>query len=331
MGGGFYSHDFEEEIKARHKATGADPYKYTASVRSGTAARAIHPTLDPRGTTRESRDSADHPRSVPIALALDETGSMEAVCRSILDNLGTSIDVILKKGYLPDPQVCPCAFGDARCGEAAPVQVGQFESDNRIRDHFANVLIENGGGGQRPPSESVAQLAWFLAHRTRHDAYEKRGRPGYAFFFTDEQAYSMSSDECELLFGVRCEGVQTPEMIFAELRKLYTPFVVIPRDASNGRDPQVENYWVKLVGREYVIMLDDSGAAAETVAAVIGMNEGTVDEAGLAADLASAGVSTALVPVVQSAVSHLAGRGLARTSGGGKLAPGKGKSGTERL
>jgi len=60
----------------------------TASVGKAThdiyTSRTIDPYLDPLGVKlRESRDSADNPRSTPIIIGLDVTGSMGIICSSM--------------------------------------------------------------------------------------------------------------------------------------------------------------------------------------------------------------------------------------------------------
>ena len=47
---------------------------------SDSGARTVHPALNPYGVgVRESRDSAEHPASLAIAVLFDATGSMGAV------------------------------------------------------------------------------------------------------------------------------------------------------------------------------------------------------------------------------------------------------------
>lgn len=334
MGGGSWSNDFyEEQARARAK-TGKDAYAYTSSVRSGHAKAKVHDLMDPKGVKiREARDGTDHPGSVPIILAQDVTGSMEPVCRGIQAKLGTVMTLLVQKGVLTHPQICAFGVGDARC-DRAPLQVGQYESDNRIEQWVNEYLfIENGGGGQSPPSESYALATYFAARHTAHDAHDLRGRPGYLFLIGDEQAYPVSPQEVATVIGDTIEAPISVAAIFDEVKRLYNTFMVIPRDASNGRDPSIEKYWVETIGREHVIMLDKAEAIAETIAVAIGICEGTLDVDGAASHLKSSGASAALVKVVSSAVADLAARGggLAKVAGGGLAAKGSTTSKTERL
>ena len=57
-------------------------------------------------TVRESRDSHDNPNSTPIIIALDVTGSMSPVLRSVITNLNTLMQEIYNRGSITDPQVC---------------------------------------------------------------------------------------------------------------------------------------------------------------------------------------------------------------------------------
>lgn len=333
MGGGNWSRDFYEEAAKARAAKGADAFAYTSAVRAGTAAAKVHDLMDPKGVrVRESRDGDDHPGSVPIILALDVTGSMGAVVRTIRDKLGTVMTLLIQKGYIAHPQICAVGIGDAR-SDKAPLQVGQFESDNRIEQWLSEFLwIEGNGGGQSPPSESYALAMYFAARHTAHDARDLRGRSGYLFMIGDEQAYPVSPREVEAVIGDKIGEPISVKAICEEAKRLYNPFMIIPRNASNGGDPEMEAYWVENLGREHVIMLDDAAAVAETIATAIGLCEGSVDLDGAATDLAAAGVSTALVKSVTSAVSDLAARGaLAKVSGGGLARGSTGPARTERL
>jgi hypothetical protein len=79
------------------------------------------------------------------------------------------------------------AIGDATC-DRAPLQVGQFESDNRMDDDLSRILLEGGGGGQKTESYELAM--YFMARHTAADCYEKRGKRGYLFIIGDELASS---------------------------------------------------------------------------------------------------------------------------------------------
>lgn len=52
---------------------------------------------------RESRDSENHPNSTPIIIALDVTGSMGPVLRSVVENLNTLMTEIYERKPVGDP------------------------------------------------------------------------------------------------------------------------------------------------------------------------------------------------------------------------------------
>ena len=73
------------------------------------------------------------------------------------------LGLLLRKGYADDPQIMFGAIGDATC-DRAPLQVGQFESDNRMDDDLGRILLEGGGGGQKTESYELAM--YFMARHT---------------------------------------------------------------------------------------------------------------------------------------------------------------------
>src|SRR6478752_6519059 len=73
MGSGYWSADVYETAERLRKGKSAFTY-------SDSGARSVHPDLDPFDIgKRESRDSAEHPNSLAIAVLFDVTGSMGAV------------------------------------------------------------------------------------------------------------------------------------------------------------------------------------------------------------------------------------------------------------
>jgi len=115
-----------------------------ATARATGTRLAVHPTLDPKGLTfRESRDSVDHPESLPVAVFLDTTGSNIAQARIVHEAMPTLMGLLVRKGFATDPQIMFSALGDATC-DAVPLEVGQFESNNVMDENLGNFAPTRG-------------------------------------------------------------------------------------------------------------------------------------------------------------------------------------------
>jgi hypothetical protein len=125
---------------------------------------------------RESRDSDEHPTSVPVVVMFDVTGSMAGIPKVFITKMKELFSLILRKGYIEHPQVLIGAVGDAY-SDSVPLQVAQFESDNRVDEALDKVFLEGGGGGGNHESYDLAM--WYIANCTATDAFEKRGKKGY--------------------------------------------------------------------------------------------------------------------------------------------------------
>src|ERR1044071_1431941 len=150
------------------------------------SASGMDPSLDPHGVkVRESRDSADSPKSTPITIAIDVTGSMGILADTIVrKGIGVVVEGILERKPVSNPHLQLMAIGDVHMGDRAPLQVTQYEADNRIVEQTTKIFLEHGGGGNG--SESY-HLAWyFAAFHIEHDSIEKRGKRGYLFTVGDE-------------------------------------------------------------------------------------------------------------------------------------------------
>ncbi|MBO0814636.1 MAG: hypothetical protein J2P30_05730 [Actinobacteria bacterium] len=275
MGSGRWSTNVYDAAARFRATTGATAFAY-----SDGGATAVHPRLDPRGVTRESRDSAEHPQSLAIAVLFDVTGSMRQVPRALQAKLPQLLGLVLRHGYAGHPQIMFGAIGDATC-DRAPLQVGQFESDNRMDDDLGRILLEGGGGGQKRESYELA--LYFRARRTSIDCQEKRGKRGYLFIIGDEMAYPrVKHAEVHHVIGDGLEtGISLTE-ILGEVQRKWDTYYILPEGASYAGDRQVLQFWRNLLGQN-VIELADLDAACETIALTVGLGEAAINmEEGLA-------------------------------------------------
>lgn len=274
MGSGRWSATTYLDKDVLRRKAGKDVFDY-----SGTAIRTgvlrPHQTLDPQGMgIRESRDSAEHPTSNAIFISLDVTGSMGAVVRGIHADLPQLHELLLGHNYIADPQILFAAVGDATC-DRVPLQVGQFESDNRMDQNLENMLLEGGGGGQN--TESYEIMLYVAARHTAIDCWEKRRRKGYLFVIGDEMAYpAVKRSEIQRLIGPGLEADVPLEQIIREVQERYHLYYVIPGGASHGKDRRITDFWDHHVGAQNVIRLDQPEDTSECIALTIGVNEGAI-------------------------------------------------------
>lgn len=270
MGSGTWSTNVYTNAAKTRAATGASAFAYSDS-----GARRVHPTLDPRGlTVRESRDSDEHPHSRAIAVLFDVTGSMGRVPRILQTKLPGLLGLLLRRGYIADPQILFGAVGDATC-DRVPLQIGQFESDNRMDDHLGNIVLEGGGGGQMRESYELAMYT--MARHTDLDCFNKRGQKGYLFLMGDELAYShVKRREVAELLGEQIGEDIAIEQLVAELRRKWEVYFIIPEGGYHSADPRLHEFWTTLLGQN-VLRLDDLDAVCETIALTIGLAEDAID------------------------------------------------------
>lgn len=295
MGSGVWSTDVYDAADRYRRATGTSAFAYSDS---GT--RKVHPALDPRGAMRESRDSAEHPQSLAIAVLFDVTGSMRQVPRTLQTKLPQLLGLLLRQGYARDPQIMFGAIGDATC-DRVPLQMGQFESDNRMDDDLGRIVLEGGGGGQRTESYELAM--YFMARHTVTDCWSKRGRRGYLFLIGDELAYpNVKAGEVRRLIGDELSGNVPLRQIVDEVTQRWDTYYLLPAGSMYAGDSRILEFWRDLLGQN-AVELDDLDAVCETIALTIGLGEQAVDLDGGLRDLARAGsaatdtVSKALAPL----------------------------------
>jgi hypothetical protein len=321
MGSGRWSTNVYDAAARFRAATGASAFAYS----DGGATR-VHPALDPNGVTaRESRDSAEHPDSVAIAVLFDVTGSMREVPRTLQGKLPQLLGLLLRKGYVRHPQVMFGAIGDATC-DRAPLQVGQFESDNRMDEDLSRILLEGGGGGQKTESYELAM--YFMARHVATDCYEKRGKRGYLFLIGDEMAYPrVKATEARQVIGDGLQANLPLTALMAEVTRRWDTYYILPAGASYVGDAEVLGFWRSLLGQN-VIELADLDAVCETIALTVGLGEDAIDLAEGVDDLGDVG--SAAGPAVSRALAEI-GTGRTRLELTATPDDLRGPSGNDRL
>ena len=146
MGYGYWTREnFAEYSASRGRAvTAAGNLESSLTDQQLFTQRSLHPRLNPRGVLRECCDSADHPASVPVILALDVTGSMGAAAAEVARKMNEVMTQLYDT--VRDVEFLVMGIGDLSY-DRVPVQMSQFESDIRIAEQLDLVYMEHGGGG----------------------------------------------------------------------------------------------------------------------------------------------------------------------------------------
>lgn len=306
MGSSRWSDDFYADRQATRAAANIPTFHHDADVRAGRAT-AIHEALDPaklKNGQREARDSVAHPHSKPVGFMLDVTGSMAGVPRIVQTKLPALMNTIIKNGHLADPQILVGAIGDAY-SDAAPLQVGQFESGVEIDDDITRLFLEGNGGGQNRESYELA--LYFFARKTVSDAWEKRKEKGYLFMTGDEHPYDFATKAAvKKVFGDTIKEDISVAQLIKEVQERYNVFFLIPEGTHNASDPSLRRHWGELLGPEHVIMLDDANHICETVATAVSYFEGSTTPAKVASDLKAFGADEKVVHAITKALDPLA-------------------------
>jgi hypothetical protein len=311
MGGGSWSHDYYEDVAKERESTGRSTFAYHEEVAARPVhEQKVHKRLDPKGVkVRESRDSLEHPESIPIAIMLDVTGSMQSVPKGVQKSLPNLHKLVLKIG-VRDPQFLFGAIGD-EYSDRGSLQVGQFESDNRMDADLETFWLEGGGGSYG--EESYQNAIYFFARHTEIDSLIKRNKKGYLFILGDELPFpSVKSSSVEAILGYNLQGVDIKtEDITRECQEKYNIFFIIPRDTSGGNNTSVSDYWKRLLGEGNVLTLEKATDICELVATTVGICEELTNIQDARILLSDVGVSAASTSRMEASLYNLVkGRGL---------------------
>jgi hypothetical protein len=291
MGDGHWSEDYYAQQNQARQRSGQSTFAYHDTVSSKPREeQKVHPRLDPKGVSiRESCDSLEHPTSQAVGFLLDVTGSMNTVPETVQKNLPRLHGLIGKIG-IPHTQILFGAIGD-EFYDRGSLQLGQFETDNRMDEDLEHFWLEGEGGGNG--GESYQNGIYFFARHTKIDCWDKRSAKGYLFITGDEYTHKLvRRDSIETLLGYKMEVESIPvEDIIKECQQRYNIFYIIPQHTSHGRDKAIQNDWKKLIGSENVLLLHNEAEICELVATTMGVCEKIVTLEQAKKLLSSSGIS----------------------------------------
>lgn len=236
MGGGYYDGDVG---RRQRQSTTREHFTFRGhQADPKSERRECHPLLNIKGQKRECCTSAEHPVITPIVVAMDVTRSRGDDAKVIFGKLPMMIGQINMKNYAPHPEVSFAAIGDASCGDQAPIQVGQFESDNRLDEVLKAIWLEEGGGGTG--QESYELMAYYYAYHAVIDGL-KNGRKGVFFFLGDEGFYpAVKADQIRTFIGDNVKKDIPSGKVFADLQKKFEVFFIFPSQTWEERKADID-------------------------------------------------------------------------------------------
>ncbi len=210
-----------------------------------------HPNLDIKDKVRECRDSVAMPQITPIVVGMDITRSRGEDAKAVYERVEQMLATTFLSNAASDPQIMFAGIGDAK-SDRAPLQIGQFESDDRMDDDLSRMWLEKGGGGSG--EESYELFAYYVARKTAVDAIDVRGEKGFCFITGDEAPYpTVSKDEVRRLIGDTLQADIETAAIFAELQSRYQTYFIFPASSMEVRksdiDAEIRQRLLKAGGR----------------------------------------------------------------------------------
>jgi hypothetical protein len=208
-------------------------------------ARSVDSALKPYKVMRECIDTAEHPNTIPIILALDVTGSMGSAAVEVAKKLNVVMTNLYDK--VTDVEFMVMGIGDLSY-DRSPIQISQFESDIRIAEQMDKVFFEYGGGGNLYESYTVA---WYMgARHTKLDCWS-RGKKGIIITMGDERVNPyLPHEQLNAATGDNVQADIESQSLFSEASEKYDIYHL---DVNHGHrwDDGIDASWNAILDTEH--------------------------------------------------------------------------------
>lgn len=270
MGGGAWtSASYSTYTKSTRGISLDDFVNINYSAQEMYTSRRLAPELNPHNVMRECCDTEEHPKTLPIILALDVTGSMGDASVKVAKKLNEIMTELYADSNIKDIEFCIMGIGDLAY-DSAPIQISQFESDIRIAEQLDKIYFEAGGGGNKYESYTAA---WYMGvNHAKLDCW-KRGQKGIIITLGDEgpNPYLPKRGLSEAT-GDKLQGdVETKELYNDTIQK-YDIYHIAVNDPSSSytyhqRYHNIDKQWEELLGDHYMVSTLDN--LAQTIVEII--------------------------------------------------------------
>lgn len=270
MGYGTFNETSYHDSAATRKAANVDDFEYTSN------ATKVHDTLDPKRIKNkpfgllESRDNEGRV-STPIIVTFDVTGSNidnARVAQKKLPELMAKLAAVCQ-----NPQVAIWANDDTHSVGRDAIQLGEFESDNKIDASIRNIWLTGQGGGNQ--GESYDLLIYAAARKTVTDSIALRSKRGYMFLYADEPFFDhVSANDIRNVFGDTAQADVPIGDIIAEAQQKWNIFVIWPQSGYL----HARNQYEELFGKDHVETLQAPELLCEKVASMVSLQEESAKE-----------------------------------------------------
>ena len=266
MGHGSWTRErFEEYAAARYGKSADELERSRLSAQEVFRERKLNSLLDPRGVVRQCHDSEEHPRTLPVILALDVTGSMGSAASRTATRLNRIITDIFRSGQIRDVEFCMMAIGDIHY-DRAPIQISQFESDIRIAEQMDAVYFESGGGSNCYESYTAA---WYMGLEHCELHCWNRGGKGLIITMGDEMPNPfLNAKELNAVTGDSLQAdLETKDLLERVLEK-YEVYHLSVNDSHSSYQRNQKRYdldsaWRALLGRDHYRVVSIEGLDRE--------------------------------------------------------------------
>lgn len=237
-----------------------------ASAQDMFKSRRIADALNPKNAVRECCDTAEHPNTIPVILALDVTGSMGSAAMEVAKKL----NVVMTKLYenVEDVEFLIMGIGDLAY-DSAPIQASQFESDIRIAEQLDKIYFEGGGGGNS--FESYTAAWYFGLHHTKLDCWE-RGKKGIIITMGDEPLNPyLPCNELRNATGDSLQGeIETEDLYKKVITKFDVYHLMVDDIATCFRryEPSVKATWGRHLDGQHLLKVT-LNSLADTIVDIV--------------------------------------------------------------
>lgn len=208
--------------------------------------RRVDKDLSPLKVMRECLDSDEHPKTLPVCLCLDLTGSMGQAAVEIAKKLNVIMTSLYDK--VKDVEFMIMGIGDLYC-DIGPIQISQFESDVRIAEQLDKLWFEFGGGGNFWESYTVA---WYMGSRHCKLDCWNRGKKGIIITIGDERLNPiLQHEKLSALTGDTLQADIVTKDLYNEVTEKYNVYHIhVDHDNRVWDKENIDKSW-EILGNNY--------------------------------------------------------------------------------